>query len=193
MARHSQAWRVPHVNRWNRADRSCQRVTPRTTRSRGDFALVVITAFTIACSDTASTADAGPTDSSSPADASDAATCAEGALADLDGQIAYECAHRQYRLDGGLLLNVWVSTGPECGGYLVLVEQDGLDTQTVYLYDPVTRKGMEEAMGSNGQGVCVASATGVAIDCFEIAYGPTPTGFVDACPSSDAGADAATD
>ena len=150
-------------------------------------AVFLAAAFAIACGESTASLDAAVGDASAT-DASDAATCTKGALPDLDQQIAYECAHPV--IDGGSL-NVWVSTSPRCGGYLVLVEQDGIDTQSVYLYDPSTRQFVEKSMGSNGKGVCVVSATGASIDCSMIAYGPTPPGFVDACP--DASADAAPD
>jgi hypothetical protein len=120
----------------------------------------------------------------------DAGSCPRQGVpaATLDEQIASECANR--RMGFGQPLVVWVSTN-ECGGLMALLEQDGVDTQTMYLYDPTTRACVEKAGGANGWNECIASASGVplATSCtYVMAYGPPITsgsGFhwVDACPS----------
>jgi hypothetical protein len=118
------------------------------------------------------------------------AACPIGAGLDLDSQIAVDCANRGLGV-GGQPLNVWVSASPQpqCGGDLVLIEQDGVDTATVYLYDPVTKHNVEVISGPNG-GQCTTSVDGNVTPCFFVGYGPTPTGFVDACPDDAGSADA---
>jgi hypothetical protein len=114
----------------------------------------------------------------------------------LGQQIVYECSHRWDALGG--LGNVWVSTN-ECGGFLGLLVQNGIDTQTLYLFDPVTMVGVERASGANGQNDCAASATGSpqATSCtFAVAYGPIPSpqpgsfAWRDACTGDGGMADA---
>jgi hypothetical protein len=113
----------------------------------------------------------------------------------FDEQLAYEC-HR----DAGMFSLVGVST-TECGGVIAIIVQRGVDTQTMYLYDPSTKACLEVAGGANGFNDCVASASGVplATSCtFATATqgfnGHGPFGFVDAC-GTDGGAagDSATD
>jgi hypothetical protein len=59
-----------------------------------------------------------------------------------------------------------------CEGYLVVLEQDGIDTETVYLYDATTRALVEVAQGGNQINHCIASATCavIAADCLDLSY-----------------------
>lgn len=100
----------------------------------------------------------------------------------FDEQLASECE----RL-GGMFAGAGVST-KECGGVIAIVERDGIDTQTMYLYDPSTKACVEVAGGANGENDCIASVSGVplATSCtYALAYqgfnGTGPFGFVDAC------------
>jgi hypothetical protein len=133
----------------------------------------------------------------------DAATCPRMPPGgSLDEEVAYLCS-RPY--DGGNHLNVGVST-MECGGVLAVLQQDGIDTETLYLFDPTTKDLLEVASGANGLNDCVSSVSGVplATSClFAVGYQPFDTapgtfGFRDACATdagipADANADAPAD
>jgi len=75
----------------------------------------------------------------------------------------------------------------ECGGLLAIYEQVGIDTQSLYLFDPTTRDLVETMWGVNSDWMCSGSATGVDLTrgltitaadaalCLSGFYGP-PTG-----------------
>ena len=127
----------------------------------------------------------------------DAGVCSGGtAIPTLtfDQQLAYECER-----EAGPFSNVGIST-KECGGVIALIVQNGVDGQTLYLYDPSTKACLEVAGGYNGQNDCIVSVSGVplATSCtYSEGYAYLGTGFafVAACrtdggAAGDSGADA---
>jgi hypothetical protein len=133
------------------------------------------------------------------ADAGDAGVCPPnggGGIPTLtfDEQLAYECER-----DAGPFSGVGVST-KECGGVIAIIVQNGVDGQTLYLYDPSTKAGLEVAGGHNGHNDCIASASGVplATSCtYALGYdlaNTGPFGFVEGCITDAAAAvDSGTD
>jgi hypothetical protein len=126
--------------------------------------------------------------SASPGSDADAGVCKNGGnevpTLTFDEQLAQEC--------NGNAGGVGVST-KECGGVIAILVRDGIDTQTMYLYEPSTKACLEVAGGANGENDCIASVSGVplATSCtYALAYQLPdygPFGFVHAC-GTDGGA-----
>jgi hypothetical protein len=92
-----------------------------------------------------------------PGAATGGATCpALQGTTTFDEEVSSLCTFPQ-RYSGGQVLK----GTKDCGGFLALYEQDGLDTESLYLFDPTTRE-LVETLDNSGGSLSYWTCTGVA-------------------------------
>jgi hypothetical protein len=110
----------------------------------------------------------------------------QGSATTFDQEVAYLCANPTGSPGWAVALGT-----KECGGLLAIAENMGVDTQTLYLFDPSTRTLVETMAGIVVDLTCTGSATGVdltkgpaftapdAAQCFPLVYAPLSGGSWD--------------